>query len=144
MSPKPFLKKQPGITKHLSLLLHVRLVTSNGRGLSGFTQLEVLDFRREDIEQFIRSWFDFRPKPSQYATAADLQVCLARTPRIQALAANPLLLSLIVLVYEEQLDLPDRRAELYSRCIETLLTNGIPAGTTAVFENSSRNANGSC
>ena len=36
---------------------------------------------------------------------------LERNPRMQALAANPLLLSLIVLVYEAQLDLPDRRAE---------------------------------
>jgi predicted NACHT family NTPase len=90
-------------------------------GLPGFTQLEVLDFRAEDIQQFIRSWFDCRPHPSQYATAADLQARLARNPRIQALTANPLLLSLIVLVYEEQLDLPDRRAELYNRCVETLL-----------------------
>ena len=90
-------------------------------GLLGFTQLEVLDFRKEDIQQFIRSWFDLNPRHSQYATAADLQVRLARNPRIQALAANPLLLSLIVLVYEEQLDLPDRRAELYYRCVEMLL-----------------------
>jgi len=91
-------------------------------GLPGFTQLEVLDFRAEDIQQFIRSWFACRPNPSQYATAADLQARLTRNQRIQVLAANPLLLSLIVLVYEEQLDLPDRRAELYNRCIETLLT----------------------
>jgi HEAT repeat protein/GTPase SAR1 family protein len=91
-------------------------------GLAGFTQLEVLDFRAEDIQQFIRLWFDCRPISSLYATAEDLQTRLARNPRIQALAANPLLLSLIVLVYEEQLDLPDRRAELYNRCVETLLT----------------------
>jgi hypothetical protein len=74
-------------------------------GLAGFTLLEVLDFREEDIQQFIRSWFDCRPIPSRYATAADLQARLARNQRIQALAANPLLLSLIVLVYEEQLSL---------------------------------------
>jgi predicted NACHT family NTPase len=91
-------------------------------GLTGFTQLEVLDFRAEDIQQFIRSWFDCRPTLSQYAPPSDLQARLARNPRIQALAANPLLLSLIVLVYEEQLDLPDRRTELYNRCVETLLT----------------------
>ncbi len=90
--------------------------------LTGFTELEVLDFRTEDMQQFIRSWFDCHPQPSKYATAPDLIAKLARAPRIQALAANPLLLSLIVLVYEEQLDLPDRRAELYHRCVETLLT----------------------
>ena len=92
------------------------------RRLSGFTELEVLDFRPEDIRQFISAWFADRPRPSRYATAADLQKRLERNPRMQALAANPLLLSLIVLVYEEQLDLPEQRAELYNRCVETLLT----------------------
>jgi len=90
--------------------------------LTGFTELEVLDFRAEDSEQFIRSWFACQTQPSKYATAPDLLAKLSRAPRIQALAANPLLLSLIVLVYEEQLDLPERRAELYHRCVETLLT----------------------
>lgn len=33
-----------------------------------------------------------------------------------------LLLSLIVLVYEQQLDLPERRGELYKQCVDTLLT----------------------
>ena len=46
---------------------------------------------------------------------------LARNVRIQALASNPLLLSLIILVYEQDLDLPERRAELYERCINILL-----------------------
>jgi len=90
--------------------------------LSGFTEVEVLDFRREDIQQFIHAWFACHPAPPKHATPSDLIARLARNPRIQALAANPLLLALIVIVYEEQLDLPDRRAELYNRCTETLLT----------------------
>src|SRR5207248_11474514 len=59
--------------------------------------------------------------PQKETIAADLIDRLRRNARIQALAANPLLLSLIVLVYEAQLDLPDRRAELYKRCIDVLL-----------------------
>jgi hypothetical protein len=90
--------------------------------LAGFTELEVLDFRREDIREFVTKWFDCYPDPLKRANGADLNAKLERNSRLQALAANPLLLSLIILVYEAQLDLPERRAELYKRCVETLLT----------------------
>src|SRR5207248_841286 len=62
-----------------------------------------------------------RPRKKR-ANAEDLNARLERHLPIQALAANPLLLTLIVIVYEAQLDLPDRRAELYKQCVETLLT----------------------
>jgi hypothetical protein len=90
--------------------------------LTGFTELEVVDFRPEDIEQFVIKWFACYHDQQKEATALDLNAKLHRNARIQALAANPLLLSLIVLVYEAQLDLPDRRADLYKRCVEVLLT----------------------
>jgi HEAT repeat protein len=94
--------------------------------LVGFTELEVMDFRLEEMQQFVNNWFtssdDQREDHNQEINAVDLNTKLERNPRIQALAANPLLLSLIVLVYEAQLDLPERRADLYKRCIEVLLT----------------------
>ncbi|HZR41041.1 MAG TPA: HEAT repeat domain-containing protein [Ktedonobacteraceae bacterium] len=90
--------------------------------LIGFTELEVLDFRLEDIRQFITNWFNSYAEPEMRANGEELKAKLESNPRIQALAANPLLLSLIVIVYEEQLDLPYRRAELYKRCVDTLLT----------------------
>ena len=89
--------------------------------LTGFTELEAVDFRPEDIQQFIANWFAGYHDPQKEANASDLSNRLERNPRIQALAANPLLLSLIVLVYEAQLDLPDRRADLYKRCVDVLL-----------------------
>src|SRR5262249_30150633 len=46
---------------------------------------------------------------------------LSRSPRLQALAANPLLLSLIAIVYEKDLELPERRSALYRRCVDVLL-----------------------
>ena len=90
--------------------------------LVGFTELEVLEFRLEDIEQFVNKWFACHPNLPKHANASDLNTLLERNPRILALAGNPLLLSLIVTVYEEQFDLPDRRAELYKMCVDTLLT----------------------
>ncbi len=92
------------------------------RPLNGFTVVEVMDFRKEDIRQFVDNWFRCTQRVARVTSADDLMTRLDRNPRIQALAANPLLLSLIVLVYEAQLDLPDRRAELYRECVEVLLT----------------------
>jgi GTPase SAR1 family protein len=90
--------------------------------LVDFTELEVLDFRPEDIKQFVMRWFTCHPDPQKRGNAAELTTKLERNPRMHALAANPLLLSLIVIVYEDQLDLPERRAELYKQCVDTLLT----------------------
>ncbi len=90
--------------------------------LAGFTELEVLDFRPEEIKQFVERWFACHPDSHKRGNAPELNAKLERNPRIQALAANPLLLSLIVIVYEDQLDLPERRAELYKQCVDILLT----------------------
>ena len=90
--------------------------------LPGFTEVEVLDFSPDDSSQFIQRWFAVHPDTKKRNHAPDLIARLERNPRIQALAANPLLLTLIVLVYEDQFDLPERRAELYRQCVEILLT----------------------
>ncbi len=90
--------------------------------LTGFTELEVVDFRPEDIEQFVNKWFACFHDPHKEAAAVELNSKLQKNARIRALAANPLLLSLIVLLYEAQLDLPDRRAELYKECVDVLLS----------------------
>ncbi len=85
-------------------------------GLKGFQILEVLDFNWEQIQQLVNNWFKSNP-----AKAKGLRQALALNLRMQTLAANPLILSLIAIVYEEQLELPERRAELYNRCGEVLL-----------------------
>jgi predicted NACHT family NTPase len=90
--------------------------------LGGFTELEVLDFRPEDIESFVNKWFDFHPVLEKRSNAADLILRLKRNPRLHTLTANPLLLTLTTIVYEAQLDLPDRRSELYKQCLDILLT----------------------
>ena len=89
--------------------------------LTKFRVVEVMDFRREDIRRFIDNWFRCTQGGRQGVSADDLIARLDQNARIQTLAANPLLLSLIVLVYEAQLDLPHQRAQLYRECVEVLL-----------------------
>ena len=86
--------------------------------MEGFTELEILDFCSEDIKQFVKNWFASKKRTDIH----DLLSRLERNPRIQTLAANPLLLSLIIILYEAQLDLPDRRSELYKQYVAALLT----------------------
>jgi HEAT repeat protein len=107
---------------HASLVVTARKAGYQQRAsLAGFTELEVLDFRPEDIRQFILNWYTCSHDLHKERKVADLTLRLEKNPRLQVLATNPLLLSLIVLVYEAQLDLPDRRADLYKRCVDTLL-----------------------
>ncbi len=84
--------------------------------LESFTVLEVLDFAWPEVQRFVRRWFGH-----DRVKAEGLKATLSRNVRMRSLAANPLLLSLICIVYERELELPERRAELYNRCIEVLL-----------------------
>src|SRR5256714_3770943 len=90
--------------------------------LVGFTALAVMDFRFEDVKQFVLNWYEAAHDLQAEEKSADLIKRLDANSRLQTMAANPLLLTLIVSAYEEQLDLPERRAELYRMYIETLLT----------------------
>ncbi|WP_416972325.1 NACHT domain-containing protein [Streptomyces sp. 4F14] len=85
-------------------------------GLPQFQVLEALDFEWPQIETFVANWFGTADR-----RRAGLVRALSANGRLQTLAANPLLLSLIAIVYERDLELPERRAALYQRCVEVLL-----------------------
>src|SRR3989440_2811828 len=107
--------------------------------LVGFTALEVIDFRFEDVKQFVLNWYEAAHDQHVEEKSAELIKHLGANPRLQTMAAHPLLLTLIVLAYEDRLDLPERRAELYRMRIETLLTKwdarlGIPKQWEFRFE----------
>jgi HEAT repeat protein len=89
--------------------------------LMGFTELEILEFSSRDIEEFIVKWFNCYPV-SFNKKPPDLIVELRKTSAIHTLASNPLLLVLIVLIYQRRGgNLPDQRAKLYKECVELLL-----------------------
>lgn len=84
--------------------------------LPAFQTLEVLDFNWDQIQTFLNNWFSDSP-----TKAEELRRVLAGNLRMQTFAANPLLLSLIAIVYERELELPERREQLYRRCVDVLL-----------------------
>lgn len=81
-----------------------------------FTEVEIANFQLKQIAQFAQYWFIGKP---QYA-AIFLRKVEENHP-IQELATNPLLLTLLCLVFDEYGDFPNNRAELYREGLDVLL-----------------------
>jgi HEAT repeat protein len=86
--------------------------------LSGFTKLELMEFDDKQIELFIQNWFG----ASDPEKATSMQAAIKANEQLKALARNPLMIAIIAIIYEEDRELPQRRADLYERCVEVLLS----------------------
>ena len=98
------------------------VVTSRRAGWKGllaasFHTLEVLKLEQDDIQRFIEDWFG---RVSSSRSLQGFDRGLLQNPQVRALAANPLLLSLMALVFEQDGELPEGRAGLYGRGLELL------------------------
>jgi HEAT repeat protein len=98
------------------MVVTVRRGSWKGLLAARFHTVELLEFNRGDIQRFIVNWFG-----ASSDRARDLQDALSQNPRMGALATNPLLLSLMALVFEQDRKLPEGRAGLYGRSVELLL-----------------------
>ena len=98
------------------------VVTSRVAGyhdeLKGFTKLELMEFDDRQIEQFISNWFG-KTNPEK---AKSMSYAIKQNEQIKALARNPLMIAIIAIIYEEDRKLPQKRAALYNRCVEVLLS----------------------
>jgi HEAT repeat protein len=95
---------------------------------ASFHTLEVLGFDRNDIQRFIINWFGTTDKGNSTDGARGLQGALSQNPQMWALAANPLLLFLMALAFEQDGELPEGRAGLYRRGVELLLSTADDVG----------------
>jgi len=85
--------------------------------LSDFVDLEIADFGDAQVKGFVTNWFAGDLKTSK--------TCLRRireSVQTRELATTPLLLTLLCLAYEQTLDFPSNRAELYRLSVEALLS----------------------
>lgn len=83
-----------------------------------FTEVEVADFDDDQIEDFADRWF--QGKQLDGKTERFLEK-LKGYSRIRELATNPLLLTLLCLVFETRTDFPANRSELYKEGLDVLL-----------------------
>ncbi len=81
-----------------------------------FTEVEIADFDFTQISNFATKWFkDKSVKPEKFINS------LLDNDRIQELATNPLLLTLLCLTFEETGNFPANRSELYKEGLDVLL-----------------------
>ncbi len=83
-----------------------------------FTEVEVADFDPEQIAEFATKWFAARNDPKKAKTLIQR---LNDNQPIQELATNPLLLTLLCLIFGEAADFPANRAEPYKEGLDILL-----------------------
>lgn len=82
-----------------------------------FTEIEIADFEQSDIINFANKWFAAKEVSKIQIFLKKLQA----NSSIQELATNPLLLTLLCLVFEELADFPTNRSELYQEGLDILL-----------------------
>lgn len=98
----------------------------------GLEECTLADFDEEhDIPEFARRWTAALEKAAQGQTAVtardaerqrvELLEAVHHNPGVRRLAANPLLLTILALMKREGITLPDRRAELYEKCVTVLV-----------------------
>ena len=83
-----------------------------------FTEVEVADFNEEQIANFSQKWFHSKNDPVK---AERFLEKLKQDEPILELATNPLLLTLLCLVFENVGSFPSNRAELYEIGLDVLL-----------------------
>lgn len=96
-----------------------------------FFEFHVRPLDRPQIERFVRDWFAaayrrLQQSPAVAAERSEKLFDLLRRPAYQAghlseLSANPLLLTILCLVFHDSQTLPTNRAELYDQCVRVLL-----------------------
>ena len=93
------------------------IITSRKAGFQGdetpYRIFEIDKLPFPEIETFVKEWFE---------NETDLARRIAANHRINELARNPFLLSIICFIFEKDNNLPQRRLELYEKCAVTLLT----------------------
>lgn len=82
----------------------------------GFAEVEVARLSQGAVKTIIKGWFNTEPKKAE-----KLLTTLETDPTIASLTETPLLLSLLCIQYRNDLVLPNRKTELYRRCVDALL-----------------------
>ncbi len=88
--------------------------------LADFRHYTLLDFNIQQANTFIRRWYTFYTWQGDERNAAGLIQRISENPRLRELAGNPLLLTIMAILYKHQ-DLPEKRWELYRQATSVLL-----------------------
>ncbi|BCL33859.1 NACHT domain-containing protein [Nostoc sp. MS1] len=88
-----------------------------------FIHYTISELQDDDIRDFVTKWYTKRePDEVQRKTQINTLInTIQDEPRIQSLARNPLLLTIITLVHRIEAELPNERVKLYDKCVTALV-----------------------
>jgi predicted NACHT family NTPase len=87
-----------------------------------FTEVEMADFDDKQIQSFANKWFKTQEKNPESTTGEMFWKELESRKPVKELAANPLLLTLLCLEFDNSSAFPQSRSELYDRALNVLLS----------------------
>ena len=98
-------------------------------GFRRFTDVEMADFNDLQIEAYIKKWFDSTPDQDQHQLDKEMKTAdqcwetlnASEHSATKELARNPLLLTLLCMVYNRSQNFPRNRASLYERALNIFL-----------------------
>lgn len=86
-----------------------------------FCELMILSFNDEQIQEYIEKWYE-KEEENIEIRDREIEGFLSKMHEIdRELVSNPLLLSLIVILYRNILKLPESKLEIYQSCTKTLV-----------------------
>jgi len=94
------------------------------REVWAFRHFRIDPFDDAALRDFVQHWYEAQEASDPVARErgiTELTAALEADPRVQDLARNPMLATLIALVHRYEAHLPGERAKLYELCIKTLL-----------------------
>ena len=98
-------------------------------GFTRFTDVEMAEFDDAQIETYIKNWFDSTPHQYRYQLDKEMKTAEQCWRALNAtghhatkeLARNPLLLTLLCMVYDNSQNFPRNRADLYEKALNIFL-----------------------
>jgi predicted MPP superfamily phosphohydrolase len=99
------------------------------------TSVQELD--PDQIELFVRQWYDWLYLGTEGVgrkTADELLGDIKDHPSIDKLTVNPLMLTAICLLYHDERELPDQRAELFKKFIDNMIWRRFPDNPEEVLD----------
>ena len=86
-----------------------------------FQRTEIQAFTVDEVAEFIRHWYETAYEFDYQDEAHALISAIQANQRVTEIAQNPLLCTIIAIIYRNNRVLPNRRVELYFKCCEALL-----------------------
>lgn len=86
-----------------------------------FCELNILSFNDDQIKEYVSRWYSLEEENPEIRNS-EISDFVSKMNKVDnELLSNPLLLSLIVILYRNNLKIPDSKLEIYQSCTNTLV-----------------------